>query len=410
MSTYSEIREKRGLSKTTVSRISGITEDRLSQIEVTGKATKREEKRLAGTFGVPEYALGLEAENIQALPHDFRTVGNRKPTYGLRGLSAIYEMQTLVDFAEMIAERTQLESQFNAFRKQKALDLNDSKPQGVVAALREITGYRFDDSLGEIGAAELFNSLRSSIEALNIFVVCEKLNEERYRGFCLSGDKFPIIYINTFKQPYVIRNFTLIHELVHLLLGRPGVVDPFNTRSQIEKTCNTITAQFFLPEKAFRDYASRSKRPFPLLWVDALARSLPFSKFFLALRIQEVFEIKGFANDWLASLPRKVSVEFDDVSYDRYDISDEGLLEIGDYEKAAHDNDGEESAAFARQTAASYQANRLGSAVLNLLGAGLKAGLISKYDVYDRLRVRTSVMDDALVSALRKKSRAKKFQ
>lgn len=391
-----------------VSKAASIDEQRLLEIEREGRASKKESRQLAAALGVPEYALGLSKLPVKPLPQDFRTKGNLTPIYGLRGLRAIYDMQNLADFSAMLGESLQVHPTFQRYAAEEFGTLSADNPKKVINALSTITNYRFNEAVEEMSAPELFNALRHSIEARRVLVICERLAKETYRGFCLGGAIFPIIYINTYKQPHRIRTFTLIHELVHLLVGRPGVVDPFNTRSGIERACNSITAQFLLPTDEFLKLAKRLRQKGPREWVNQLADRLPFSKFFIALRIQEVFAEKGFVNDWLATFPRKITIQGDDRDLTRYDLSDQDLVTIGEIEG---DEDRDETGNVPRlQTAASYQVNRLGGALIALIGAALSSRLVSRYDIFDQVGVKATVIDKAVKSARQKQARARRFQ
>lgn len=392
------------------SKAAGIEERRLSEIERSGDATKKESRQIAASLGIPDYALTIPHLPIKPLPQDFRTKGNVSPTYGLRGLQAIYEMQSLADFAAMLGEKLQITPTFEQYVTDSFGVLSPDKPQKVVDALKSLTNYHFEEITEDTSAPELFSAFRLAIEARNVLIVCERLINEAYRGFCLSGMKFPIIYINTYKQSHRIRNFTIIHELVHLLVGRPGVVDPFNTRSGIERVCNSITAQFLLPAKEFKAFAIELRRKSPKDWVDSVSANLPFSKFFVALRMQEVFEEKRFVNEWLSTLPRKIHLVETEGDFNSYDLTDQDLISIDEFE-VSEDKDGLEGELFSpRQTAASYQVNRLGGAVIGLVESALSAQLISKYDVYDQLKVKTTVIDNAAKSARQKRSRVRKLR
>lgn len=73
-----------------------------------------------------------------------------------------------------------------------------------------------------------------------------KLNVEEFRGFALTDDFAPVIFING-ADSAAGRLFTLLHELVHLFLGQDGLDD------QTEPRCNRIAARFLVPETLFID-------------------------------------------------------------------------------------------------------------------------------------------------------------
>ncbi|WP_241971653.1 ImmA/IrrE family metallo-endopeptidase [Idiomarina fontislapidosi] len=66
------------------------------------------------------------------------------------------------------------------------------------------------------------------------------LNVDEFRGFALCDDYAPMIFINHADAPGP-RLFTLIHELCHIWLNKPGISDgdPSNNRDE-EKFCNAV--------------------------------------------------------------------------------------------------------------------------------------------------------------------------
>ena len=86
------------------------------------------------------------------------------------------------------------------------------------------------------------------------------LDVDEFRGFVLVDSYAPLIFINgrDDKNPQM---FTLIHELVHLFLGKSGLIGSLDDSSnEIERYCNKVTAEFLVPEQQLRNlWASFSK-------------------------------------------------------------------------------------------------------------------------------------------------------
>ena len=78
------------------------------------------------------------------------------------------------------------------------------------------------------------------------------LGVEVFRGFAISDRVAPFVAIND-RDARSARSFTLIHELAHLWLDRPGVSGlpfpdaPRSPEDRIEQFCNDVAGEFLLP-------------------------------------------------------------------------------------------------------------------------------------------------------------------
>lgn len=107
------------------------------------------------------------------------------------------------------------------------------------------------------------NYLRQKINQLGVFVffngkvkdnAYRPLNVKEFRGFVLSDDKAPIIFINQ-KDSKAGQLFTLVHELVHLFVGIEEVFNIVDTEDyQFDKNeafINKVTAEILVPQSEF---------------------------------------------------------------------------------------------------------------------------------------------------------------
>lgn len=114
--------------------------------------------------------------------------------------------------------------------------------------------------LGENITSGRFSTYRNELNQLGVFVFINgivkenthrNLNLEEFRGFVLSDNKAPIIFINQ-KDSNTGRLFTLIHEFVHLFFGQDHLLDltefPLNP---LEVKVNRITAEILVPKDIF---------------------------------------------------------------------------------------------------------------------------------------------------------------
>jgi Zn-dependent peptidase ImmA (M78 family) len=114
--------------------------------------------------------------------------------------------------------------------------------------------------------------LRKIIESKRVSVVISgyagtntrrKYDVSEFRGFVLSDKYVPMVFINGLDAK-TAQLFTLIHELVHLLLAQTGVSYPtydeanVNTDIEIERFADSVTAEFLVPENVLKEIWSSS--------------------------------------------------------------------------------------------------------------------------------------------------------
>src|SRR5690606_38969916 len=98
-----------------------------------------------------------------------------------------------------------------------------------------------------------FAFLRGKAEEAGIFVLLidnlgsyhTAIDVEAFRGFALADEVAPSIAINA-NDSKGAWCFTLVHELVHLLLGATGVSGS-DDNQEIEKFCNDVASEFLVP-------------------------------------------------------------------------------------------------------------------------------------------------------------------
>ena len=109
---------------------------------------------------------------------------------------------------------------------------------------------------------EALRLLIQRIEAANILVMTNGvvdnnttrvLDVDEFRGFVISDDIAPIIFING-ADAKAAQMFTLVHELAHIWLGEAGVSNfkyMLPTDHAVEIFCNKVAAEFLVPEADF---------------------------------------------------------------------------------------------------------------------------------------------------------------
>lgn len=119
--------------------------------------------------------------------------------------------------------------------------------------------------------SEAFERLLDMVENAGIMVSVNgvvgnntkrKLKPEEFRGFVLTDDYAPWIFVNG-ADSKAAQMFTVAHELAHLWIGKSAVFDLnelLPSHDEGEKFCNRIAAEFLVPERRLRGIWSRIKR------------------------------------------------------------------------------------------------------------------------------------------------------
>ncbi len=112
-----------------------------------------------------------------------------------------------------------------------------------------------EDFYAQPNASAAFDLLRADIERLGAFVLLKgdlgshhtALDAEIFRGFAIADDLAPFIIIND-KDAVSAWSFTLLHELVHLLLGQSGLSNGPED-DHLERLCDDVAGRFLLPSE-----------------------------------------------------------------------------------------------------------------------------------------------------------------
>lgn len=141
------------------------------------------------------------------------------------------------------------------------------------------------------------NALRFLVEkaeAAGIFVVMNgvvnnntkrKLDVKEFRGFVLHDDYAPFVFINN-NDAVSGKIFTLIHEIVHILLGKSASFDLRQLQpaeDDIEKYCNAVAAEFLVPGAVLQNELKKTG-----LNYEQLARVFKVSQIVIARRLLDL--------------------------------------------------------------------------------------------------------------------------
>ena len=129
----------------------------------------------------------------------------------------------------------------------------------VLESLRGLLGFELADYRAQRSADAAFRFLRNRAEDVGIFVLLKgdlgsyhtAVELEVFRGFSIADNVVPFIVING-RDTRAAWTFTLLHEMVHLILGQTGVSGQ-QAEDEIERFCDDVAGGFLLPEHEARE-------------------------------------------------------------------------------------------------------------------------------------------------------------
>ena len=134
----------------------------------------------------------------------------------------------------------------------------DRLSRRAAKSLRQVLGHDLNAAryYEQPSPQEAFALLRSRTEDAGVFVLLKgdlgsyhtAIPVDVFRGFAIADDIAPFVVIND-QDSTPAWSLTLLHELVHLLLGQTGISGA-NPGTGIEELCNNVAAEWMLPAGA----------------------------------------------------------------------------------------------------------------------------------------------------------------
>ena len=129
----------------------------------------------------------------------------------------------------------------------------------------------------------VFEIFREKFYELGIYVFKDAFKDNSVSGLCLNHDYFPIIMINN-SMSFARQNFTLFHELYHLIANTSGaeiIRDDYyiyldEQQSHVEKACDSFANEFLVPMEDFK--TELKKQPLDEMRIADLASLYAVSK------------------------------------------------------------------------------------------------------------------------------------
>ena len=258
-------RERAGFDIDDLARKLKVRAGRISDWENSGRISIAQVDALSKRTYTPLGFLYLPEPPDETLPiTDFRIVGNepiRHPSPNL--IETVYTMQRRQDWM-----REELTIEYEAPALPFVGKFMPTEPPSKVAdAIRETLLLESDWASETSNWESTLSLLQARIENIGVLLVINgvvgnntyrKLDPEEFRGFALSDEYAPLIFINNadYKSAQM---FTLAHELAHIFVGESGISNfqDFQPSDHItERFCDQTAAEFLVPERGLRDYWS----------------------------------------------------------------------------------------------------------------------------------------------------------
>ena len=125
--------------------------------------------------------------------------------------------------------------------------------------IRNIMAFPIKAQKGRKSSKVVFEIFREKFYELGIYVFKDSFKDDNVSGLCLNDDQYPIIIINN-SMSFARQNFTLFHELYHLISNTSGaeiIRDDFyvylnDQQTKSEKACDEFANAFLVPPNDFK--------------------------------------------------------------------------------------------------------------------------------------------------------------
>lgn len=247
---------------------------------------------------------------LNDIPHEevplanYRTIDNEQYHQLSRELiDTIYEMERKQDFVR----RSRIEDGFEPLPFIGRFNQNDDF-MDIVNDIRELLGLSTD---WNEKAEHPYNFLRNVLNQAGILVfkngivkanTHRNLNLEEFRAFVLIDEYAPLVFINA-KDSLTAQVFSLCHELAHIWLGEPELLNTYNQEFQddsenkeLERLCNKVAAELLLPQSQIERLFSRD---YTIPTIQTVARRLGVSPQVIAIKLRDEDYLSHKQFDWM---------------------------------------------------------------------------------------------------------------
>lgn len=218
---------------------SGVDKPTMGQLRKLAQAVKRP----IAVFYLPEKPIDFQPlKDFRLLPSTLHDWESPKLRFEIRQTE--YRRELAIQLKELIGESV----------KNVPIQVNQTdKPWQVAQKIREYLSVSFEEQKQNTQPYEALAFWKKVIEKQDILVFqFSGVDIGESRGFSIGKFPLPVIAVNTKDTPRG-RVFTILHELVHILLHETGICDLSESRQKapeerrVEIFCNQVAAEVLVP-------------------------------------------------------------------------------------------------------------------------------------------------------------------
>ncbi|MGC4109546.1 MAG: XRE family transcriptional regulator [Nocardioides sp.] len=275
-------REEHGLALEDAAHVIGVKTERLGSWEAgEGKPTLNQLRKAATLYQrTPAFFLLRQtpSDEDHRRPTDFRSFSGSNQTLG----NALAR-----EVARARARRHNLmQLQEAEPHTLPSLPTVIEEPAVAAGRMREQLGVSVAAQARFANAGQALNAWVAAVEAQGVLVFqMSRVAPDVCRGFSIYEDVLPVIVLNG-ADGFGARQFTLFHELAHLLSRTSAVCDVWR-EGGVEARCNEFAADLLMPRQAVAELLASGAPAVP----DVLASEFNVSKSAAAVRLRALGRI-----------------------------------------------------------------------------------------------------------------------
>ena len=247
-------RERYNMSPDEAARAIGVDLSRYMNWEAgTEHPTYAKLKKISDVFHRPSAVFFFpEPPQLPSIKGDLRTLPDE--------IVNSFSKNVIIQFEKAKVYQLSLEELYG--RKESIIAQRSSFPKDIeqlCSFIRTQLEFPVSAQKARRSTKVVFEIFREKFYDLGIYVFKDAFKDDRISGICLNDDHFPVIIINN-SMSFARQNFTLFHELYHLISDTSGaeiIRDDYyialnDTQTEIEKACDSFANAFLVPLDDFK--------------------------------------------------------------------------------------------------------------------------------------------------------------